>query len=167
MIRVDTGARTLTIGDRPFGCVIGRTGACAAADKREGDGRTPIGCWPVRALLIRRDRVTPPAGLTLPWRGIAADDGWSDDVRDPAYNRPVRHPHPYSAEHLWRTDGLYDLIVVLGHNDAPPVPGAGSAIFLHVRDGDRPTEGCVAIAREDLLAILPMMTAGMPVRIDG
>ena len=96
----------------------------------------------------------------LPWRWLRPDDGWSDDVRDPAYNRPIRHPHAFSAERLWREDGLYDIIVVLGHNDAPPKPDAGSAIFLHCwRDG-APTEGCVAIARDDLLALLPLLHAG-------
>jgi L,D-peptidoglycan transpeptidase YkuD (ErfK/YbiS/YcfS/YnhG family) len=45
--------------------------------------------------------------------------------------------------------------VVLGHNDDPPVPGMGSAIFLHVaREGYTPTEGCVALTREDLVALL-------------
>lgn len=160
MIRVDTAARTLTAGGRTIGCTIGCGGPCPAADKREGDGRTPLGAWPVRAVLLRRDRVAAPAGLMLPWRWIAPADGWSDDVRDPAYNRPVVHPHSFSAERLWRDDGLYDVIVVLGHNDTPPVPGLGSAIFLHCRDGDRPTEGCVAVARGELLALLPGVRAG-------
>ncbi|WP_076068771.1 L,D-transpeptidase family protein [Sphingomonas montana] len=160
MIRVDTAAGTVQIGERTIGCTIGRGGACDAADKREGDGRTPRGSWPVRAVLLRPDRVAVPEGLTLPWRWIAPADGWSDDVRDPAYNRPVTHPHRFSAERLWREDGLYDVIVVLGHNDAPPVPGLGSAIFLHCRDGDRATEGCVAVARDTLLALLPQVRVG-------
>ena len=64
-------------------------------------------------------------------------------------------PYPARTETLWRDDHLYDIIVVLGHNDAPVVPGAGSAIFLHVAaPGYSPTEGCVAVAIEDLLAIL-------------
>jgi L,D-peptidoglycan transpeptidase YkuD (ErfK/YbiS/YcfS/YnhG family) len=114
---------------------------------------------------LRRDRVTLPAGLCLPWRWIAPEDGWSDDVRDPAYNRAVRHPHPYRAERLWHADGLYDVIVLLGHNDDPPVPGLGSAIFLHCRNGDHPTEGCVALDRRELLAILPSLTPGMRLSI--
>ena len=56
---------------------------------------------------------------------------------------------------MWRADGLYDLVVILGHNDAPVVPGAGSAIFMHVASpGYGPTEGCVALARDDLVALL-------------
>ncbi len=67
----------------------------------------------------------------------------------------VRGAHAAGAETLWRDDALYDVVVVLGHNDDPVAPGAGSAIFLHVARPDfGPTEGCVAVRREDLLEIL-------------
>ena len=160
MIQVDCDARTLGVGGEVVDCVIGRGGACDAEAKREGDGCTPRGRWPVRAVLLRRDRVAVPAGLRLPWRWIARDDGWSDDPADPAYNRPVRHPHRFSAERMWREDGLYDVVVVLGCNDAPPVAGQGSAIFLHCRSDAAATEGCVAIARAALLALLPRIEPG-------
>lgn len=164
MILVDTAARTLTAFGQTLSCAIGRSGACPEAEKREGDGMTPLGRYPVRAALLRPDRVAAPA-TRLPWRWLRPDDGWSDDVRDPAYNRPARHPHPFSAERLWRGDGLYDVIVVLGYNDAPPVPGAGSAIFLHCWNGAKPTEGCVAIPRDALLALLGQMTTATTIEI--
>ena len=161
----DGKAGLLQAGDRTIPCSIGKGGLVAAADKREGDGATPIGTWPIRGVLLRPDRVALPEGLRLPWRWIRPQDGWSDGADDPAYNRPVRHPHPYSAEPLWRDDGLYDVIVVLGHNDAPAVPGAGSAIFWHCwRDG-APTEGCVAIARDALIGLLPEFAQGDAVEI--
>ncbi len=164
-LRIDSRARTLAWAGGVTPCAIGRGGPCPAADKHEGDGRTPIGRWPVRGILLRPDRVARPAGLALPWRWLRADDGWSDDPADPAYNRPVRHPHARSAERMWREDGLYDVIVVLGHNDAPPQAGRGSAIFLHCwRDGAT-TEGCVAVPRETLLAILPTLGADAVVAI--
>ncbi|GGE89588.1 L,D-transpeptidase family protein [Sphingomonas prati] len=165
MIRVDTAALTLTAAGRTIACTIGRSGACDAPDKREGDGCTPFGTWPIRAALLRRDRVSLPAGVTLPWRWIGALDGWSDDIRDPVYNRPVTHPHRFSAERLWRDDGLYDVIVVLGHNDTPPAPGLGSAIFLHCRNADHPTEGCVAVDRDALLWLLLTLRQGDPLVI--
>ena len=165
VIRVDTAALRLTGAGVDVACEIGRGGARPAADKREGDGATPIGAWPILAALMRPDRVAPPAGLTLPWRWIGRDDGWSDDPADPAYNRPVSHPHPFSAERLWREDGLYDVIVVLGHNLAPPVPALGSAVFLHCLEG-RPTAGCVAIARDALLTLIGRVGASAMLRID-
>lgn len=156
-LSVDTAAGRVGGDGIDLPCSIGRSGAIDAAAKREGDGATPLGTWPVRAVLLRPDRVAAPA-LAVPWRWLRPDDGWSDDPADPAYNRPVRHPHPFSAERLWRADGLYDAIVVLGHNDAPPRAGAGSAIFLHCwRDG-APTEGCVAVERAALLALLPRLS---------
>lgn len=154
MILVDTAARTLAMSGRILPCAIGRTGACPAADKREGDGMTPLGRWPIHSVLFRPGRAMPPPGLQLPWRWIRPDDGWSDDSADPCYNRPIRHPRGFSAERLWRDDGLYDAIVTLGHNDAPPVPGLGSAIFFHCWNDARPTEGCVAIEKNELLSLL-------------
>ena len=164
-VRVDSAALSLTGPDgASIPCTIGRSGACPAADKREGDGRTPLGCWPIRAVLFRAGRAMPPAGMRLPWRWVRAADGWSNGVGDPAYNRPVRHPHGYSAERLAREDGLYDVIVVLGHNDAPPIDGMGSAIFLHCGEG-KPTEGCGAVDKAALLALRPQLAPGDAVEI--
>lgn len=164
-LRVDCRAGTLTAFGREIPCAIGRGGAIPAAAKREGDGATPLGCWALRGLLLRPDRVQTP-GTALPWRWLRPQDGWSDDPADPAYNRPVALPHPFSAEQLWRTDGAYDLIVVLGHNDDPPVAGLGSAIFWHVAHHDaRPTDGCIAIARAPFEALLPGLHTGLVMEI--
>ncbi len=143
----------LEAGGRRWRCALGRGGV--RQHKREGDGATPVGRFPLRRLLYRRDRLTQAPATALACDAIARDDGWCDDPKDPAYNRPVRLPCAASHERLWREDGLYDVVVVLGHNDEPPVPGLGSAIFLHVARPDyRPTEGCVALALPDLLALL-------------
>ena len=169
-IRVDTQALTVTLDGWQVPCSIGRGGACPADAKREGDGCTPQGRWPIRAALFRPGRASPPPGLALPWRWTGAHDGWSDDPADPAYNRPVRLPHAFSAETLQRDDMLYDVVLVLGHNDTPPVPGAGSAIFFHLWKeakplAERATEGCVAIGRADMDALLPMLKPDMAVEI--
>ncbi|HVZ99515.1 MAG TPA: L,D-transpeptidase family protein [Caulobacterales bacterium] len=135
-------------------CVLGRGGVCAARAKSEGDGASPAGVWPMRRVLYRPDREPPPATV-LSCAALSPDDGWCDAPADPAYNRPVKHPYPASAERLWREDHAYDLIVVLGFNDAPPAPYRGSAIFLHLAQPDwRPTEGCVAVTRETMLTVL-------------
>ena len=130
-------------------CAIGRGGV--GAKRGEGDGITPVGRWPVRRVLYRPDRLSPP-DTALPVAAIDPADGWCDDPGDPAaYNRPVVKPYPGSHEDMWRDDRLYDLVVVLGFNDDPPVAGAGSAIFLHVARPDfAPTAGCVALAPDAL-----------------
>jgi L,D-peptidoglycan transpeptidase YkuD (ErfK/YbiS/YcfS/YnhG family) len=78
----------------------------------------------------------------------------------------VRLPYPASAERLWREDRLYDIVVILGHNDSPVVPGAGSGIFLHLASPDyAPTLGCVALAPGDLAYLLSQARPGDAVRI--
>lgn len=137
---------------RRLRCAIGRGGI--AARKTEGDRATPGGRYPLRRVLYRADRLDPPE-TALSLAMVAPDDGWCDAPGDPRYNRPVSHPYPASAERLWRADACYDLLAVIGFNDDPVVDGAGSAIFLHVaRPGYSPTEGCVALALQDLRAVL-------------
>ncbi len=154
-------------GGREVRCALGRGGVVAAAVKREGDGATPFGLWRLRRVLYRADAVGVPV-TALPSAPIAPDDGWCDAPPDPAYNRPVKRPYPASCERMWRDDRLYDLVCVLGHNDDPPAPGRGSAIFLHVASRDyAPTQGCVALALADLQDLLAMAATGDALDISG
>lgn len=139
-------------------CALGRGGTRTA--KREGDGATPAGCWPVRRLRYRPGRLRPPTGGLRPL-ALRLRDGWCDDPGHPDYNRPVTLPIPASAERMQRPDLLYDLLVELGHNDDPPIPGAGSAIFLHVaRPGLRPTAGCIALPLHHLRRVVARLRPG-------
>ncbi len=147
-----------------FICALGRGGV--RRDKHEGDGVTPAGIWPIRNVLYRADKISAPA-TRLPVAAIAHDDGWCDDPNHPDYNRPIKLPHPARHETLWRDDALYDVIVVLGYNDAPVVPGKGSAIFMHgARPLWQPTEGCVALAPLDLRAILAIAAPGDTIAVN-
>jgi L,D-peptidoglycan transpeptidase YkuD (ErfK/YbiS/YcfS/YnhG family) len=132
----------------------------------EGDNITPRGRFPVREVFYRADRIAAPNTI-LQSRAIAPDDGWCDAPQDRNYNRLVKLPYPASAESMWREDHLYDLLVVLGYNDDPVVPGKGSAIFLHLaKPGYLPTQGCVALVYEDLLAAIAQLRPGDQVVID-
>lgn len=146
------------LGTRSYVCRLGRSGI--AADKQEGDGATPVGRFPLRQVFYRADRGGAPK-TSLPSRALAQTDGWCDDPAAPQYNRPVTLPFEASHEEMWRADALYDLVVVIGHNDSPVVPGMGSAVFLHVADaGGEPTAGCVAFSKADLLEILSVLAPG-------
>ncbi len=137
---------------------LGRSGRVAC--KREGDGATPIGRWRLLEVYYRPDRVMRPT-TGLPVRRITRDAGWCDAAGDRNYNRKVRVPYPASHERLWRDDHLYDLVVVLDHNQRPRVRGHGSAIFLHcARPGLTPTEGCVALPRAELQRLLRLVRKG-------
>ncbi len=156
---------TVQFAGRRYAAALGRAGI--VADKREGDGGTPAGTWQLRRVLYRPDRIAAPeSGLEV--AALAPGDGWCDAPADPAYNRPVTLPYPASHEVMWRDDPLYDLLVVVGHNDDPVVPGAGSAIFLHVRRADGgPTAGCVAFTLDDLRTIVAGLTPGSRLVVHG
>jgi L,D-peptidoglycan transpeptidase YkuD (ErfK/YbiS/YcfS/YnhG family) len=127
-------------------------------EKHEGDHATPVGLFLLREVLYRPDRLRAPR-TSLPLRPLSPADGWCDAPEDPRYNRRVTLPYAASAEELWRGDRVYDVIVPLGYNDDPVVPGRGSAIFLHVARPDYGgTEGCVALALDDLIAVLAEAT---------
>jgi len=131
---------------------LGRGGIRAL--KREGDGGTPLGRFPVRQVLYRADRMLRPR-TQLPLRAIGDGDGWCEDPANRNYNRLVRLLPRSPADRLKREDHVYDLVLVLGYNDRPRVKGRGSAIFVHLaRPGYAPTAGCIALSRHDLLMLL-------------
>lgn len=150
-LRVDESG-ILRWNEARFPCALGQGGV--RREKIEGDGATPLGMFPLRRVLYRPDRLAPPR-TALPLAPLSPRDGWCNDAEHPLYNHQIRQPVQASCELLWRTDSLYDVIVVLGQNDNPVVPGAGSAVFLHISGEDlKPTNGGVALRKEDLLAIL-------------
>ena len=141
---------------KPLECALGKTGQTYL--KQEGDRKTPIGAWRPLVVLYRPDRLQRPR-TNLPISRLHPTDGWCDDKTDRNYNRPVTRPYPASSETLWRGDELYDLIIVLDHNQIPRVKGRGSAIFMHVaKPGYPPTDGCVALQKSDLINLLPHLS---------
>lgn len=145
----------LIAGALRFDCTLGRAGA--VLDKREGDGGTPIGTYPFRQLLYRADRVErPETGLEV--EILDAATGWCEDPAHPDYNTKVRLPHPAITDCMMRDDHVYDYTAVIGYNDAPVVPGRGSAIFMHLaREAFTPTAGCVGLRAPDMLEVLKVL----------
>lgn len=141
---------------RHFPCTIGRNGV--VVEKREGDGGTPAGIHRIVGMLYRADRMARPA----PWaRAIRTDDCWCDDTGHPAYNHMVRAPFGASHERLWRSDRLYDLVLLTDWNWPDAMPGAGSAIFAHCwRRAGCPTEGCIAFRPDHLTWIARHLPLG-------
>jgi L,D-peptidoglycan transpeptidase YkuD (ErfK/YbiS/YcfS/YnhG family) len=145
------GARFL---GRRFPCSVGRGGIVPASAKCEGDGASPAGVWALTGLYWRADRGPCPRTM-LAAEPLGPQQGWAEAPSDPAYNRPIRHPHPYPSDRMARGDRLYDICAITDHNADPAVPGAGSAIFVHLWRRPRwPTAGCVAFRRPDLEWIL-------------
>jgi D-aminopeptidase len=119
----------------------------AGPERREGDGRSPAGVFDLR-LVTGYAKAAPP-GARLPYREATPTLRCVDDVQSVHYNQLADAASTKkdwsSAEDMRRQDDLYRLVVWVGHNDAPVVPGAGSCIFLHLRAGpDATTSGCTA-----------------------
>jgi L,D-peptidoglycan transpeptidase YkuD (ErfK/YbiS/YcfS/YnhG family) len=144
---------------------VGRTGV--AANKREGDGATPAGIFPLASGFYRPDRMAPPrSGLLV--RALSPQDAWVDDPADHNYNRLVSLPYPAHTEQMWLEDAVYDLLVAIGYNMDPVVPGVGSAIFLHIARPDfSPTAGCIAIEKKVLLDMMPLLGPASTITIRG
>lgn len=146
---------TLTYNDKSFQCAIGKSGT--AEKKIEGDGCTPLGTYLIKEVFYRSDRVNLPK-ISFPTTAIESDFGWCDDINSEEYNKFIKFPFKESAERLFRSDNIYDIVCVLNYNLDPIVKNKGSAIFLHIaRDDYLGTQGCVAISKKDLVILLKMI----------
>lgn len=135
----------------PLPAVVGRAGVIAGAQKREGDGHTPAGIYPLQTAF----GYAPTLATGLQYRQATADDYWVDEATAPDYNTWVQGKPKVSAEAMRREDDAYSVGAVIEYNTAPVVPGRGSAIFFHVWSGpDHPTAGCVAVAAADARRVL-------------
>lgn len=136
----------------PIAAVVGRTGIALANQKREGDGHTPSGNYPLSLAFGYETTIK----TQMNYRQATATDFWVDEVSSADYNRWVNSkPAQGSYEVMRRSDDLYRYGVVIDYNTNPIVPGNGSAIFLHVwKNYYKPTSGCVAISQRHLRNIL-------------
>lgn len=145
----------INIGGTVFLCALGRGGI--SANKREGDGATPLARMRLLSGYFRR-RHFPPISR-LPMLPIGANLGWCEVPADRNYNRAVTIPYGASHETMLRPDGLYDACLVLDWNISPRRRGRGSAIFFHLaRPGLTPTAGCVAVTRAVMARLLPRLS---------
>jgi len=133
--------------------------------KKEGDGRAPMGIFRVGQAFADQPP-TPAHGW--PILQTTTRDLWVEDPESPLYNTHVRVPTsrdmtPWEIDQRMRLgDPAHQLKVVVEHNTAPPVPGAGSAIFFHIwrKQGERPTSGCTAMPEGALKGLLDWLDPG-------
>jgi L,D-peptidoglycan transpeptidase YkuD (ErfK/YbiS/YcfS/YnhG family) len=137
----------------PFNAVIGRNGFAAAGEKREGDGKTPSGIYPLKITFGYDELIN----TRMLYRQALGDDIWIDDPNADDYNRWVKKQETRAAsyERMKRDDSLYKYGIIIEYNTSPVIKGHGSAIFFHVWGGeDITTEGCVAVSEQDTIKIL-------------
>ena len=151
----------------PVTARVGRNGV--RVDRREGDGTTPLGSFGLVEVFGSARR----ADLDMPYRSVRNGDCWISDVASPDYNRWVRRETcGLPNENLWRIarGGTYEWAVVSDFNLADPVPGKGSAIFLHVHARDRAgrsqsTSGCVSVTRSVMKRVVRWLDAAKRPRL--
>lgn len=124
--------------------------------KREGDGRSPAGVFP---LLSAFGHPAPPKGYNdrnLPFL-VLTDEQGVDDPESEYYNQIVKPSEVGGVS--WKSAEkmkieLYKLGLVVGHNYPKVTPGWGSCIFFHLQSGPgEPTAGCTSMAPKDLRAL--------------
>jgi L,D-peptidoglycan transpeptidase YkuD (ErfK/YbiS/YcfS/YnhG family) len=164
-----TSGRWMAVGD-PFPARLGPNGLAwgiglhstpsGAVMKREGDDRSPAGVFTLSTAFGYSEAWA--ARTRLPYVTVGARDLFVEDPASPLYNAHVRIDHaPATAwerdQQMYQDDPAHRLEVLVDHNrTAPPTPGAGSAIFIHIwrGDGTKPTAGCTSVRDADLEALL-------------
>ena len=143
-------------GWQPIGAaipaVVGRNGLAPVGEKREGDGRTPSGVFP-----LERGFGYGPLVTRIPYIVLTPEMIWIDDPRSGRYNTLAdkKDGAGLSYEIMKRGDDLYKYGIVVEYNTSATVPGAGSAIFFHIWSSpSASTAGCIATAEPDMLRIL-------------
>jgi L,D-peptidoglycan transpeptidase YkuD (ErfK/YbiS/YcfS/YnhG family) len=148
----------LVAGSLRIPCALGPAGVVRV--KREGDGGTPAGRFPLMWGYYRPDRWRARGG-GVALKPMRPDTGWCEDPLSRNYNRPVRAPSKDATDRMWRQDPLYDLCFVLDQNFSRRAKNRGSAIFFHIaRPGLTPTAGCVAISAQAMRRLAPRLARG-------
>ncbi len=133
----------------PIQAVIGKQGLATVGSKKEGDLKTPAGLYPLEWAFG-----TKPLALKMDFKYISDEDKFIDDPHHKHYNTWVNGPTSAQSYEPMQIP-LYKMGVVINYNMKPIVPGAGSAIFLHIwRSEQQGTAGCVAMSEKHLLQVL-------------
>lgn len=133
--------------------MIGRNGFAPAGEKREGDGRTPTGVFPLGYVFGYEKSVQ----TRMSYRQMTDQDIWVDDPDAVDYNRLTKKGKTTakSFEEMVLPDDRYKYGIVVEYNTDPVAPGLGSAIFIHVwKDGETATSGCIALSEKDILKLI-------------
>ncbi len=156
-----------------FPVVLGKKGLAPIGFKKEGDHLSPQGIFPVLSIFSSMEMPLQNP-IRMPWIFCKSSLVCVDDPHSKYYNQIVDEEVVLkdwtSAERMLRSDLLYKYGLVLGYNTPNPVPGAGSAIFVHIwRGPEHGTEGCVAMAESNILQLIrwldadghPMLSIGL------
>jgi L,D-peptidoglycan transpeptidase YkuD (ErfK/YbiS/YcfS/YnhG family) len=152
---------TLIIDEFKLRCCIGKKGI--NSNKKEGDYSTPKGLFNLRKLYFRKDRVGIP-NCKINKKKIKKHMAWCDDPKHKKYNEEIKTYNKKLKENLYRKDHRYDYIISISHNEKK-IPNKGSAIFIHLTDNYKQTEGCIALKKKDFEILLKLINKKTKIRI--
>ena len=152
----------LIVDEFKFKCSIGKKGL--KSKKKEGDNCTPIGIFKIGKVYYRSDRIKKPETV-LKTKKITKNMGWCDDPNNKNYNKEIILNKKNKGEKLFRKDCTYDILIVIEYNTNKTKPFKGSAIFIHLTKNYRPTEGCIALKKNDLLILLKIINKNSKIKI--
>ena len=152
----------LIVDEFKFKCSIGKKGL--KSKKKEGDNCTPIGVFKIGKVYYRSDRVKKPKTV-LKTKIIKKDMGWCDDPYNKNYNKEIILDKKNRGEKLFRKDNTYDILIVIEYNTKKILPFKGSAIFIHLTTNYNPTQGCIALKKNDLLILLKIINKNSKIKI--
>ena len=91
--------------------------------------------------------------------------GWCDDPYNKNYNKEIVLNKKNKGEKFFRKDSTYDILIVIEYNTKKVLPFKGSAIFIHLTKNYEPTQGCVAVKKNDLLILLKIIRKKSKIKI--
>ena len=162
MIILLKNKHTVQFDDFKFKCCVGREGL--TKNKKEGDFKTPKGIFKIENLYFRKDRIKKPV-TKLKCIEIKKNMAWCNDPKSQKYNKLTKIDKNISYEKLFRKDHKYDLLIPIKYNFNKITPGKGSCIFLHLTKNYKPTAGCVALIKKDLLIVLKLINKNTKIKI--
>ena len=154
---------TLIYDDFSFKCCIGKNGT--TKNKLEGDKKTPKGIYSLGNLYFRKDRNSKPI-TKLKCITINKNMGWCNDLKSKKnYNKQIKTSKKLKHEKMYRNDYKYNFIIPINYNTSNTKLGKGSAIFIHLTKNYKPTAGCIAMKKKDLIILLKIINKNTKIKI--
>ena len=155
---------TLICKEFYFKCCIGKNGL--TKNKIEGDKKTPRGTYFLGNLFYRKDKNQKPI-TKLKCIPISKKMGWCNDIKiQHKYNKLIKINKNIRYEKMFRSDFKYDFIIPIKYNMDKTQMGKGSAIFIHLTKNYKPTAGCIALSKKDLLILLKIINKKTKIKIN-
>ena len=153
---------TLIFDEFKFKCAIGKNRL--KKNKIEGDKSTPKGIFSLGKLYYRSDRVPKPE-TNLTTKKITKNLGWCDISNNKYYNQEVSSLKNVNGEKFFRKDSKYNYLIVINYNKKK-IKNKGSAIFIHLTQDYKPTNGCIAMNENDFLILVKLINKKTHIKLN-